>query len=854
MIPVNLSIAGFLSYADKVEIDFSDISLACISGANGAGKSSLLDAITWVLFGKARQKDESLINSHCNQAEVVLVFDYENDRYRVQRIKQKEKSAILEFAIQMEDGSWKTLSEPALTKTQDVIIKTLRMDFETFINASFFLQGKADEFAQQNPTNRKRILASILNLDQWEVYRERVNFRRTNLKNEQTLIDQEVFQIEAELGEAELRQSEEKRLMQESALAAEQRKTRESSLEVIRQKVVLLEQKKEQVISLQNQLDPQVEKIVQIQETLTSRKEEEEGFRAILTKALSIDSSYLKYLDKIEQQKIMTTLEGKAHNFSMQKQELEAVINQEKALLQKELEGLEKENLGVTKTQSDRKEIQKNLDKVNTQFTLLETRISTRDSVEINLAKTKDSLAEVVSENKRLRKEMDEIQGKLDEIESTNDPNCPLCGQPLSLEHRKKLLADMKKEGKTKGDQFRVNEESRKKLEEERITLEKELGEIKADTDTRNKLQKQLAQLETLEKSTNEKIEDWETNRLPRIRELESQLKENHFALPARKKLAAVEAQIQKLGYHPEKHITLRKEIEAGKTIEAQKSELDKARAAAEPLQREIERMEKGLLTDESERARIEENLQTKQKEITKDEASIPDVASLEKEVSRYREQENQLTLELGAARQKVNVLKDLEKRKQTITKNRDQIAHWVSMLNMLDKAFGKDGIPALLIEQALPEIELRANEILDRLSAGGMSVRFQTQKEFKDKKREDRKETLDIVISDASGPREYELFSGGEAFRVNFAIRLALSKLLANRAGARLRTLVIDEGFGSQDADGRQRLIEAINLVKDDFEKILVITHLEELKDAFPSRIEVEKTLTGSQVKVVNG
>ena len=172
----------------------------------------------------------------------------------------------------------------------------------------------------------------------------------------------------------------------------------------------------------------------------------------------------------------------------------------------------------------------------------------------------------------------------------------------------------------------------------------------------------------------------------------------------------------------------------------------------------------------------------------------------------------------------------------------------------MLDKAFGKDGIPALLIEQALPEIELRANEILDRLSAGGMSVRFQTQREFKDKKREDRKETLDIVISDASGPREYELFSGGEAFRVNFAIRLALSHLLAQRAGARLRTLVIDEGFGSQDADGRQRLIEAINMVKEDFDKIFVITHLEELKDAFPSRIEVEKTLTGSQVKVVNG
>jgi exonuclease SbcC len=63
---------------------------------------------------------------------------------------------------------------------------------------------------------------------------------------------------------------------------------------------------------------------------------------------------------------------------------------------------------------------------------------------------------------------------------------------------------------------------------------------------------------------------------------------------------------------------------------------------------------------------------------------------------------------------------------------------------------------------------------------------------------------------------------------------------------------LVIDEGFGSQDAEGRQKLIEAINIIRPDFKKILVITHLEELKDAFPARIEVTKTPSGSEVQVV--
>jgi exonuclease SbcC len=146
----------------------------------------------------------------------------------------------------------------------------------------------------------------------------------------------------------------------------------------------------------------------------------------------------------------------------------------------------------------------------------------------------------------------------------------------------------------------------------------------------------------------------------------------------------------------------------------------------------------------------------------------------------------------------------------------------------------------------------MKANQILGRLSDDTMRLHFETQAKYKDEKRKDLRETLEIQVSDGAGLRDYEMYSGGEAFRVNFAIRLALSEVLAQRKGARLQMLVIDEGFGSQDEMGRQRLIQAINAVKDDFAKILVITHLEELKDAFPNRIEVEKTEEGSRVEVI--
>ncbi|MCC7511947.1 MAG: hypothetical protein IT296_04775 [Anaerolineae bacterium] len=218
----------------------------------------------------------------------------------------------------------------------------------------------------------------------------------------------------------------------------------------------------------------------------------------------------------------------------------------------------------------------------------------------------------------------------------------------------------------------------------------------------------------------------------------------------------------------------------------------------------------------------------------------------------KLQEDENRKNQEVGAARQLVEVLGSLRTRRKSLEAEREETTRQAARLKTLEHAFGKNGVPALLIEQALPQIEAKANDLLERLSDGAMSIRFATQAEYKNKKRDDLKETLDILISDGAGLRDYEMYSGGEAFRIDFAIRIALSEVLARRKGARLQTLVIDEGFGSQDALGRQRLVEAINTVRGDFAKILVVTHLDELKDAFPTRIEVEKTERGSTVRVV--
>src|ERR1041384_2512107 len=208
MIPIHLRISGFLSYHDAVELDFTKFEFACISGANGAGKSSLLDSITWSLFGEARGKSSDVINLHqdVKAAEVVLTFQHEDNTYRVQRTLPRNKNTLLEFQVRTQTG-WKPLTEKTTRETQARIEQTLRLDFDTFVNASFFLQGKADQFTQQNATRRKEVLSNILGLEMWEQYKNRSAEKRKLIEREVDGIEARITEIDIELNEEATRKS-----------------------------------------------------------------------------------------------------------------------------------------------------------------------------------------------------------------------------------------------------------------------------------------------------------------------------------------------------------------------------------------------------------------------------------------------------------------------------------------------------------------------------------------------------------------------------------------------------------------------------------------------------------------------
>ncbi len=851
MIPIHLKLTNFLSYGETTDLDFSTIQLACISGNNGAGKSSLLDAMTWALFNKARRTDDLIIHGAAKSCEVTFDFKYEDATYRIQRQKTRAKTSIVDFYIfDPQNSQWKTISEKGVRDTDKVILDVLRMDYETFINASFFLQGKADQFATQKPGDRKRILSSILGLDIWEVYKDRALERRKTFENEVTAIDLRMAEINQELAEEEIRRS---RLTELEDLHASIRKERIG----MEKEMIRLRRLEENVINqkktldlLQEQMDIARQKFQTFSKRLQERQTEQETIQTLLDSSQDIQKRFDAW-------QVIRKETDRMNALAQQAGELEKKRSGQISILEKVRGALEQELMNLQLNQKKVKEIESlyptqkaNSQRVLDSIEIIKKEILKRTELESKLKEMEQLAVEKKTENNRLRTDMADLDLRRKELEQVNSPLCPLCGQDLTEEHRRQLVQDITRDGKIFADQFRSNQKIVLSLEEDIHVLESKLETIGSREKDLLQLEKQLTQIQAQLEQSEFTLQEWNTKGLIRLHQIETELADQTFAAGARKELADIDQQFVTLGYDSNQHEHLRKEEHQLREVEHLFQELEFARAKMKPLEREIEDITQQKAQSDQEIRKLQETTEQAAATYAEMAAQIPDLSQKDAELQYIVERESRINQELGAARQKVDVLAADKKKLTSLTEEREGTSRQIMRYKSLERAFGKDGVPALLIEQALPEIENHANDILDRLSAGSMNIRFLTRRELKT--RDEKKETLEIQISDPNGIRDYELFSGGEAFRVNFAIRLALSRVLAQRAGARLQTLVIDEGFGSQDTSGRQRLIEAINEVKDDFALVLVITHLEELKDAFPNRIEVEKTPSGSIVSVL--
>lgn len=523
-------------------------------------------------------------------------------------------------------------------------------------------------------------------------------------------------------------------------------------------------------------------------------------------------------------------------------EELSKIARERARSIKSEIEFLENQIEEIKNDVSKESEVQKNLIQSEKEIRVLtnniqqekiilqklQQKISEKDKLDIKIQNLEESRERIIHEGKTLKFEIEENKNQIEEINK-------------ELSQEKQIQQNLEKLKKLEMKEKKLREAQLKILDFKRIRagFESDQRKIETQIEKISHISTCPTCLRKLPKKDAQKI----------ISNLKQELKKDVLA-----KIENINLQIKALNYSTEFHQKINSIIDNLKINEEKAADLKKAQAVIYEKNNQNSKIIKEIKAKKQEYLKTN-MLFTEMKEKLK--IYLPYAEKYDQQsraLERAQDEFYQAKERSGILKQEVNQInqakKELELKEKKLKENLREGEIFIELGELLSKK----GVQARILETAIPEIEREANVILGKLSNGNFQIRLITQKEKKTKTAEGDNliETLDIQIKDSLGVRKYEMFSGGEAFRINFALRIAISKFLSKKSGAKLQFLAIDEGFGTQDDRGRQALVEAINSISKEFEKIIVITHIQELKDSFETRIDVTKDDDGSHIKMI--
>jgi len=735
-----------------------------------------------------------------------------------------------------------------VAQTQQKIIDVLHMDYDTFRNSAYLRQGRTDEFTIKKATERKQVLADILGLSFYDELEERAKELAKEREAEKTQLKSAINDISDELAQKPVYQAELEQTQSELSHIEEVVKKQGSKLESLRQEKKTLENKKLQIIQLEEHIGKTERDLERWDEQIKQHRSRLKEYEDLMSQHTTIEEGYARLInvrklcDELDQNiRLVASLNERKHQFEMTIVQAGESLVKDHAVAKNRINELEIKSQKLTQLKNELKQTQVQLRLLSEEEETIRGRRQSSQQLRAWLHYLESNIAQI-------EREIGEIEEKLKLLLTQGDAKCPLCETNLGYEGLKLIETKYEADRHSKSDSLKSNqtELADKKLELESLEnelsqLETRLNRNRATAQSRASiLSRQIAEAEEAGNQLNEARRT--------LVEIEEHLARKDFAINEQQALVELEMELTKLDYDSQQHEQVRYSLADLEQYEAPKRMLEEAdrlyyqeREALSYADKASQELRQSLEVDSQERQDLTVGINLLPQlanDLARAEAEHQALAIKQKQAEEVR----------WAVKGKLERCSEVEEKKKGKEELMGQASKQENIYRELVEAFGKKGVQALIIEMALPEIEVETNKLLARMTDNRMHVKIETQRETK---KGDLLETLDINVSDELGTRNYEMFSGGEAFRINFAIRIALSKLLARRAGAPLPTLVIDEGFGTQDSGGMEKIKEAINSIQDDFDKILVITHVEELRDAFPTRIDVTKTAEGSTIQL---
>jgi exonuclease SbcC len=782
MLLKTLTLRNYRKYKDA-SVEFPDGVIGII-GLNGVGKTTLVEAIGWALFGHhaARTTKELIKREGASPHEpcsVNLEFELENDRYAVVR-EMAGKNLVPKASLKI-NGKLVTSNADEVTA---VLRDKIGMDYLAFFTSVFARQKELNALSVMKAAERKKLVLRMLGIERIEqsIQKIREDKRGKEKRIEgirAALIDKEGRnKLEVLTGKREDLEQEHERLM--PIIAELEAATRGKEAEVAEAKKILEIATKtyEAYIDLSTKLSACETELRTTRKQRTEKELELTELSTKLSRLETIAGQEAQYF-QIRDQK--GQLEAQREQYQ-RKQELKARVRKTAHELQirnEKLQGLREQFNAFQGVENELRSVKAELDTLQKQKERLHTALGAHKSQILQLKKE-------IEEQTRKQKRIADLGP---------ESNCPLCERTLGT-HYEALLTKLEGELDIKRNAL-VSLFTEYKREKEELALTERAEE--AQTKELSAQEHRMTKLRALEMHIaheTREVTRWQAE-LASIQSDLSPLKMLEFDAAAYKDVLA---RLTELEVVYRELLGLRAETKRIAGVEQAIHELveleettDRAQAA---LQQQIADLGFDKQVYELKKAAYER---------TKEELSDSKLALLAKrnELENVRREANRVSEEIAE--------------QQRLMTEQEQEAAEVAYLSVLEQLMTE--FKLFMVGRIRPMLSDYASDMLRRLTDGKYSTM-------------ELDENYDIYIYDEGTAYELNRFSGGEEDLANLSLRLAISAVVTERSAIQTNFIILDEIFGSQDAFRKRNIIQALNALSKQFRQIFLITHIEDVRD----------------------
>lgn len=839
MILKSLRLKNFLAHKDT-KIEFAKTGITAFIGDNGSGKTSIIEGISFALFGKSSKGNLSdLVHWTAKNAVVELIFEKNGREYKIYReIKLTGKFSSTTSAVyRNENGVFSLYYHKNINKE---LPKLIGITPKTFFSSILVKQGDIEGLLNLKPKERAKVFEDILDMSLYQLLSEYYASKRRDLENKlkgvqiSTENEKEVkFQIKQ-------LKKEKKNLKEKLNILNKEKEELQKALKInlqienLKQKLQFLENE----LKILNQEIENIENLKQQLPSLEKKAKEYEEKQEILKKILENKALKQKIenleenLKKVkEHEKIYSSLKELANNYEKKEKAYKNLLNEISKLskIEGQLNAFEEQlttlKQELLKTQNNALGIAKKLTSIKPIYKTLELNpvlapTMIRDG-EFLIEKYEKNLQEVKEEGTKIKTEIEILEKQLKNISSLKG-ECPTCYRPIDKHNKQELIKeiktqideksklreklrqkykDLEKKIKTEKEILKLLEEFKNWFEKHK-EAEKKIKEIKAKMFTfqkeKEKLQDVLKQKEELQKFLDKNKEKY-----IKFKESENLLK-NVSIKDLEKEIEKLNLSVENIPYEE-------------KTIKEELAKLKPYNEKFFKISHEITKEEKL----KQKKQNIQESIEKIRSEISNLEVSLPDMEVSEEKLINLQNKISFLQSQIGQIEGKLKILNDeliqvIEKLKVI-----EDINKKIEKYKKLEIALGAKGIQRIIRENALYELPKLVNFIFSRFGFGFNQIKFS--------------ENFDISILANTTERKdryisIDAISGGQKVALGLALRLALSNFLSSKTDF----LILDEPTIHLDQQRREELVSILlNLKNQNFlNQLIVITHDKELED----------------------